>query len=198
MNLKQISNLALGALFLSSVIPLASQVVPAARDRGVPLAVGYGPSVFNVDWGQGRMEGGTAWVDYNPTLGLPGLEGLGFELEVRDVSFNRGSNPKNFREDTALGGYTFTIRHFNNFQPVAKILVGLGSIDYTTSSNSTYAHATRFIAASAIGLQYRLSGGVWIRADYEAQVWSRFANIATVPQGVTLTAMYNFKRGHRN
>lgn len=47
------------ALFFGVAVPLQSQANSVILDSGIPLIFGAGASSFNVDWGHGRMEGGT-------------------------------------------------------------------------------------------------------------------------------------------
>jgi|ERR1035437_7662332 hypothetical protein len=95
--------LALFALFFTAAFPAFSQVAPAATTGGFPLSVGGGVSYWDTDWGQSKMEGATVWVDYYLTHVPYILKGLGVELEARDVTFNKGDKPNNFRQATVGG-----------------------------------------------------------------------------------------------
>ena len=184
--------LVLAVLFFSSCA--FSQVVPSAQRRSLPLELGGGISSFDVDWGHGRMLGGTLWGDWYPEQLPAFLHGLGIEAEARDISFNRGTHPSNFREDTGGGGPIYTWRHYQNFQPYVKYLIEFGSIDFRISSIPTYTHDTRQVYSPGIGFEYHVFKGVWARADYEYQFWPNLFGQTLNPQGFTFGATYRFFR----
>ncbi len=190
----------------AAAVPAFSQVVPAAsQGRTLPLSVGIGPSSYDVDWGHGRMFGGTIWVDYYPGK-LPAiLRGLGVEVEARDISLDRHEDPNqqypnwseqaNTREDTASGGAIYTWRHYRNFHPYAKFLYGHGSIDFITGlthATSSYTHDTRSLMAAGGGFEHRVFRQVWARADYEYQAWQTLIGHTLNPQGFTVGVAYDF------
>jgi opacity protein-like surface antigen len=181
--------------FIGASIPLSSQVVPTATEVGLPLAVGAGFSNYDVDWGHGRMDGGTLWIDYTlkrvPFL----LHGIGIEAEARDISLDRGNHPANFRQDTIGGGAIYRWPHFRSFHPYGKLLVGYGSIDFANIPNEpNYKHDSRTIYAAGGGLEYSLFGHIWVRADYEYQAWPDLLGHTADPQGFTVGSSYDF--GH--
>jgi len=196
MRRKSILKILLLSFSATAAMPAFSQVVPAAEEGRLPISVGGGLSNFNVDWGHNNMDGGTLWLDYNANILV---KGLGFELEVRDISRDRGTNPPNFREDAADVGYIYRWPHYRNFRPYAKYLVGLGSVDYAVPGDPNLSHANRINAMLGGGMNYRVYRHVWIRADYEFQAWARFVDysgntIHLTPKGVTIGAMYDFAR----
>ena len=190
--------LALFALLFAATLPAFSQIAPAAQERHIPIAVGVGVSDFSLDWGEGRrMEGITAWVD----LGIPHtphfLNGLGIELEGRDINWGRPSSTPTMRHDTAVGGPIYSIRRFGRFQPYAKYLIGIGSIDFPRLPGSfpSYRHDTRTVYAPGGGADYRVYKKIWVRADYEYQFWPNlFGAHSLNPNGVTFGALYDFGR----
>jgi len=188
--------LTLAVLFLTVTFPALSQVVPAASDGGgIPLSVGVGLSDYDLDWGHGRrMVGISAWADWNlyhmPRL----LRGLGIEAEGHAIDFARPSSLPNMRQDTALGGVTYTWRHFNKFDPYAKFVGGIGSIDFP-SHNPHYHHDTFSVFAPGGGVEYRIWRHISVRGDYEYQFWTHFFGPNSLtPQGFTVGATYNFRR----
>ncbi len=80
----------------TAAIPIFSQVVPQAQEGLWPFSVDAGVSTFDVDWGHGRMLGGTLWADWHPNRIRSLLDGLGLEIEARDISLNRGDEPSNY------------------------------------------------------------------------------------------------------
>lgn len=171
----------------------SAQVAPAYQSQGIPLTVGLGPSSYDVDWGHGRMYGGTVWVDWYPIQLPKALAGLGVEFEARDISLhNVGFGQKNVRQDTAGGGGIYTWRRFENFRPDFKFLVEDGSVDFTSPS-PTYSHDTRFLLAPGGGFQYRIYHQLWARADYEYQIWEgALLGNKLNPQGFTVGVQYDF------
>jgi hypothetical protein len=215
---------ALAVLFATAAISAATltasaQVVPSAEAGGLPLVAGAGASLFNMDWGHDQfgqpryMEGVTGWVDWNLTR-LPGpalLRGLSVEIELRDISFgvpnslsnaNVGDTGTNLRQDTGLGGVTYTWRHYRRVHPYGKALAGLGSIDFPPlpASPPTYRHDDRTITAFGGGADLGVGHNIWVRADWEYQFWPDLFGSphALTPTGITIGAVYDFKGMHRN
>ena len=189
--------LALFALFFTAAFPAFSQVAPAATTGGFPLSVGGGVSYWDTDWGQSKMEGATVWVDYYLTHVPYILKGLGVELEARDVTFNKGDKPNNFRQATLGGGVIYSWHHFHNLRPYIKLDLAYGGINTRFVNFPNYTHDTRTVTAPGFGLEYRVFGPIWARADYEYQFWPKlFGPHTTNPRGFTFGAMYDFR--HRN
>lgn len=179
------------ALCLAAV-PAHSQVNPSASRTQASLAAGGGISYFSLDYGFSRkMIGINAWIDYT----LPGmphyLHGLGIEAEGRDINYDRPSSLKPMRQDTLLGGPIYSWQHFHRFQPYAKYLMGIGSIDFPPIG--TYSHDTRTVFAPGVGFDYQFTEHIKARADYEYQFWHAiFGPNDLTPQGVTFGVLYTF------
>lgn len=172
-----------------------SQVVPSARGAGRighSFSVGVGPSSYDVDWGHGRMLGGTVWADYYPQKLPQALYGLGLEAEARDISLQRSSTQTNYRTDTAGGGFIYNWHHYPNLHPYAKFLVEYGSIDFPQTAIPNYKHDTRAVYAPGGGLEYRVFGNFLTRVDYEYQVWETLLGGHPDPQGFTVGVAYEF------
>lgn len=186
----------LAVSLLTAVAPIFSQVAPQAHEGRLPFSVGAGVSTFDVDWGHGRMLGGTLWADWHPGMLPSFLNGLGLEIEARDISLDRGDKPSNYREDTAGGGPIYTWRRYRNFRPYGKYLIQFGSIDFRVS-NPAYTHDTRTVSAPGLGFEFRLFKNIWARADYEYQFWPSLLGGTADPQGFTFGASYDFGHPHR-
>jgi opacity protein-like surface antigen len=187
-----ILKLSLAAIFVIAAIPAFSQVAPSAHEGGLPLVVGVGFSNFATDFGPGRrMDGVSVWADWQPSR-LPGaLRGLGIEAEGRDINFGRPSALSKMRQDTAEGGPIYTWRHYRNFHPYAKYLIGFGSIDFPPYG--TYSHDTRTVLIPGGGAEYRAYRNIWVRGDYEYQYWRHiFGPHDLNPNGVTIGVSYDF------
>jgi len=201
MRFKLFVPLMLTASLLLAVVPAYSQVIaPYQQGRNLPLAIGFGPSGFEPDWGHGRMYGGAAWADYFPNFLPPRLDGLGIEVEVRDISLDKHLEPNqgprsgqaNTKEDTAGGGVIYHLHSFRNLRPYAKFIVSDGSVDFISDS-LTYSHDTRGVYAPGGGIEYRVYKQMWARLDYEYQMWEGklLGNILT-PQGFTAGFTYDW------
>jgi opacity protein-like surface antigen len=230
---KKVPFIFLLAPFLVLILPAASQVIPAGQEGKLPLSVGAGASAFHLDWGEDSnghrrpIWGGTLWIDWH-FYGLPRyLNGLGIEVEARDVSkfgpreLSKGygdwnctdgevqpncqPNPSGLREDTAEGGVIYTWRRYAKFHPYGKFLFGFGSMDFPAGdaflrSGAPYTHDTRTIYGPGGGLEYRFNRKVDIRADYEYQFWPDFLGHphALNPNGISVGATYSFKPYHHH
>jgi hypothetical protein len=210
---------ALAVLFAAAALSGLGQVVPSAEAGGYPLVAGAGASLFNMDWGHDQfgqpryMEGVTGWVDWSPARhSWPALlQGLGVEIELRDISFgvpnslsnaNVGDTGTNMRQDTGLGGVIYTFRHYRRVRPYGKALAGLGSIDFPPlpASPPNYRHDDRTITAFGAGADLGVGHNIWVRADWEYQLWPDLFGSphALTPTGITLGAVYDFKGTRRN
>lgn len=150
MRLKLTFKLIFPALLVATVLPIHSQVSPAANQGGVPIVVGAGFSDFSIDWGPGkRMEGISAWADWYPNRLPAVLNGLGIEAEGRDIDFGRPAGISRMRQDTGLGGLIYTWNHYRNFRPYVKYLAGVGSIDFPPGGHT---RMTRFRSIHPAGV----------------------------------------------
>ena len=182
------------AASLAVAVPGFSQVRPSATQRSIPLIVGAGFSSFNVDFGGGRREdGGTVWADWTirqvPNL----LQGLGVELEARDLSFNAPSSLPNMRYDTAGGGLIYHFLRTTKFHPYAKFDAQFGSIDFPGTPG--YQHDTRGLISFGGGADIHAWSSLWVRADYEYQMWqpNLFGQTTSLtPNGFTFGPEWDF------
>jgi opacity protein-like surface antigen len=193
-------------LLLLAPIPLVSQTAPAATGSESPFSVGGGLSVFNPDIDHGDTEGGALWADYKLMKAPWHLQGIGFEVEARDVLFGHSSSqPSNLAEKTIGGGVTYTWQRFRNFRPYGKAIWEFGDADYKTRLGADYSQS-RTVTAFGGGLDYHIAGRFWLRADYEYQFWPDFFKHSTTagaplpsgilnPQGITVGVTYHF--GHK-
>jgi hypothetical protein len=204
MRLKLFPPLSLALFLFLFVHPSFSQTAPDAYEgRTLPITVGAGVSGIKTDWGRDVMYGGTLWIDYFPTRLPHMLSGLGLDVEGRDVNYGRPSSvPSNFRQDTAAGGPIYVWRHFPSLQVYGKGLIGFGSMDFSIYNDPGFTHETRTIYVPGGGILAHAYKHVWVRADYEYQIWPNLFPHGTTsrsltPQGITLGAVYDF-RGYRH
>ncbi len=193
MRLKLPPKLNLAALFIAAVIPIHSQVTPAANQGGMPIVIGAGFSDFSIDWGPGkRMNGISAWVDWYPNRMPAVLHGLGIEVAGHDINYAKPAGFSAIRQDTGEIGPIFAWNHYRDFRPYVKYLAGIGSIDFPPSG--TYSHDTFTVFSPAGGAEYRIWKHIWIRGDYEYQFWHQtFGPHDLNPNGFTIGASYDFR-----
>ena len=172
-----------------------AQVTYSAREGRTPLSVGFGVADFSDDWGNRnpRQVGLTLWIDWHLPHMPRQLQGLGLEVEGRDVNYATPSYLPGHRMDTGLGGPMFEFRRNRRVRPFAKYLVGLGSIDLPNGTN--YQHDTRTVFAPAAGADVRLLGRLSARGEYEYQFWHQlFGPHDLNPQGFTFGVVYDLGR----
>ncbi len=183
----------LAATFIATTIPACSQVKPAGYSSGIPLVVGAGFSNYNIDWGGDRRElGGTIWADWTIRQVPRVLQGVGVELEARDLSLDPPAVVSFFRYDTAGGGVIYHVLRPRNIHPYAKFGAGFGSFDFAQPPG--YTHDTRSYLAMGGGADFHAWHNVWIRADYEYQVWRHLFGSpnALTPNGFTFGPEFDF------
>ena len=183
------------ALFsIAIAIPAHAQVTYSAEEGKRPFTVGVGVSDFSDDWGylNPRQAGITVWVDWRLPHMLPILDGLGLELEGRDINFATPSYLPGHRMDTGLGGPIYQFRRKSRIRPYGKYLMGIGSIDFPNPP-STYSHDTRAVFEPGVGADVRFWNSFSARAEYDYQFWHAiFGQNDLNPQGVTFGVVYDF------
>lgn len=188
MNIK----LFLSALIFSAAVSIYGQVAPAATEKGLPLKFGLGYSTYYTDW-NGYLSGPTFWADWRFRRVPNRLQGIGVEIEGRDLNYQRTGIVSNLRMDAAGGGPIYTWQHFRRTQPYGKFLVEFGSIDFTIPGIPNYKHDTRVVRAPGAGLNYGVFQNLWVRADFEYQVWPQLGHgNSLTPYGFTFGVAYDF------
>jgi hypothetical protein len=178
------------------------------------LAIGAGFSGFNPDDGHGHILGGTLWIDYTFPRMPHYLNGIGLEAEGRDLNYGRSATlVPALRQDIAAGGVIYSWPRYRNFRPYGKFLMGYGNADEedTKITPPGFWTDSRTITCMGGGLELRAYRAIWLRADYEYQIWPDFYKhpaygIPPVaapagllnPQGFTVGAMYHFNHPHHH
>jgi hypothetical protein len=202
MRFKLVAFPVLAVSILSVTVSAFSQVVPDyVRKNGWPFTVGAGPVNYAVDMGHGRMYGFAGWFDIYPGKLPSFLHGhLGAEGELRDISLGASSSQPNVRYDTASMGLIYVWNRLHKVRPYVKCMIGDGSVDFIRLS-PTYAHDTRTFTAPAGGFEFRIKQDLWIRANYDYEIWQSLAGLKVYsgngvlkPQGFTLGVSYDFTR----
>jgi opacity protein-like surface antigen len=137
-----------------------AQVVPAGKGGNEQLFVGVTGSDFDPDYGWQRLYGFGAYGDYNlsPRLGVEG-----------EARFHRFHQLSNIHEDNYVIGPKYNYHH-KRYTFFAKGLVGLGYFNFPANA----AHGTYFAVALGGGVDYRLSRRIYVRGEYEYQMWPGF------------------------
>jgi len=195
MLIKNFPKLVVAFSFAFALVPARAQVAPQADQYIIPVVAGLGGADFAIDWGAGtRMEGITAWVDVFPPVFPRKLDGIGFEVEGRDLNFNRPSAISKMRQDTGLIGPIYALPRYKVFRPYVKFLAGIGSIDFPTIAHTNYSHDTFLVTAPAGGAEVRVWGHLWLHADYQYQTWYHtFGSHNLNPNGVSFGTSYDFR-----
>jgi opacity protein-like surface antigen len=147
------------ALLLLPTIGRA-QVVAAGKGGNQQLFVGGTFSDFDPDYGWQRLYGIGAFADYNLT------PKLGAEAEVR---FHRFNQLNSIHEDNYLIGPKYNFHH-KRFTFYGKALFGVGYFNFPANA----AHGSYFDMAFGGGVDYRLTRRIYVRGEYEYQVWPGF------------------------
>jgi len=203
MQLKPCLGIIFSAIFICAPSFFHAQSAAAASERKFPLSAGAGFSGYNPDFDHGHLLGGTLWLDYTVPYVPWFLHGIGVDLEARDLNYGRSaSQPFNLRQDTAEGGVIYSVSRYRNFRPYGKFLMGFGNTDYGSNITQKRYNDSRTISAMGGGFEYHFIHKVWLRADYEYQIWPDFfKHLGTTlpagllnPQGFTIGAMYHFSK----
>lgn len=151
--------LVLAALLLLPTFSRA-QVVAAGRGGNSQLYVGGTFSNFDPDYGYQRLYGVGAFADYNLS------PRLGAEAEVR---FHRFHQLNHIHEETYLIGPRLSYRH-KRYNFFGKALFGIGEFNFPYNA----AHGGYFAMGLGGGLDYRVIGRLYVRGEYEYQIWPTF------------------------
>jgi len=159
----------LAACLLLSSTRLSAQVAPAAYGSAMNLWAGAEYSNFLPDFGPpNRLTGIGAYADLNLT------SRWGVEGEARFLRFNGFYGEA---QDNYLIGPKIKVIQLRKLQPYAKALVGIGQNDFPFSIGT----GRYFAVAPGAGVDYRLSGRIALRAEYEYQIWPFAPGIAGEP-----------------
>ncbi|WP_109487870.1 outer membrane beta-barrel protein [Occallatibacter savannae] len=185
-------------ILLGCAAHLGAQVTYSAREGRTPLSVGFGVADFSDDWGvqNPRQIGLTLWIDWRLPHMPRQLQGLGLDIEGRDVNYATPSYIAGHRMTTGLGGPMYQWRRDRLIRPYAKYLIGFGNIDFPGPPGSCcYQQDTRVIFAPAAGADVRLVGRLSARGEYEYQFWHQiFGPHDLNPNGFTFGVVYDLGR----
>lgn len=186
----------LASLFIFAAIPACSQVAPSASQGDLPLVVGAGFSDYNIDWGGGlREDGGTVYADWTIRQMPRILEGVGVEAEARDITIDAPASLSFFQYQTVGGGVIYHYLRPRNIHPYAKAFDDFGKIKFEPGyAPGNYHSDMRSYFAMGGGADFHAWRHVWVRADYEYQIWNHLFGSphALTPNGFTIGPEYDF------
>jgi opacity protein-like surface antigen len=207
-----LSRFLLTALFVSAASAAFSQTVYDAEEGKLPLSFGGGVSNFDPYFaqaplpndilvsgtGQGRMWGATGWADAGIRFGPTWLHPINIELQYRSIFAGGAPDHQNVVESNYGGGLTYTWYHFRNFHPYGKYIVSEGTVSFSPTpdpGHPDYSHDSRLTNSLGGGIEYRLTRHIWVRGDYEYQLWGKLLGAPEFsPQGFTIGAMYHLNK----
>ena len=171
---------------LVGVLSLAAnanaQALPTATGAGF-LQAGGGYTFANPDYGQFKIQGGTAYVDYDfrPHWGV--------EAEAHIIAL---ITPTDLAENSFLIGPRYVYPH-GRFSLYAKGMLGIGNIDIQEAQDNPQGGAGNYFAyAAGAGVDYRLTRHIILRPiDFEYQHWSYLTGLT--PTVFTVGAAYRFR-----
>lgn len=158
---------------------LYSQARPTA-DRVGDLKIGGGISTADSDYGD-RYNGGSAYVDFDflPRIGVEG-------------QFHFVKDADDLYEKTYEVGPRYH-RTYRKFSPYAKAMYGRGVFNYPAFIDGFHPNLAYNLAALGGGLDYKVKPYLYVRADWEYQIWFGFQNSSLSPSILTLGAAYHFR-----
>lgn len=172
--------LILSAVYTASTLVLHAQALPTAT-RPSSLQVGIGWSNANTDYLPNRVNGTTAYVDWDF------YRHIGVEGEFRYLK----DGGTNIYEKTYEIGPRYSRTYHGRYSPYVKALYGRGVFNYTYR-NQTIANLAYNMLALGGGLDYALLRHVNLRGEYEYQRWFGFPDNGLTPSMVTIGAAYHF------
>ena len=165
---------------LGSASMLHSQAAPAAERTG-DLKIGGGFSTANSDYGD-RYNGGAAYFDFDGFLPHIGVEG----------QFHFVKDPDDLYEKTYEIGPRY-YRTYRKFVPYAKAMYGRGVFNYPAFSDGFHPNLAYNMAAVGGGVDYKVLPYLYVRADWEYQVWFGSQGSSLTPSILTVGAAYHFR-----
>jgi hypothetical protein len=156
-----------------------AQAMPAGSRVG-DLKIGGGFSTANSDYAD-RYNGGAAYVDFDfmPHVGVEG-----------EFHFVKDSSDL-YEKTYEVGGRYF--RTYKKFVPYGKVMYGRGVFNFPPLGDGFRANLAYNLAAAGVGTDYKVKPWLYVRADWEYQIWFGFQNSSLSPSILTVGAAYRFR-----
>jgi opacity protein-like surface antigen len=107
------------------------------------------------------------------------------------------------KENTGAGGVIYKWHHYEKFRPYGKFLMGFGGIDALTDTSPGCTrdchHDSDTFDDLGGGAEYRIRHDLWVRGDYEYELWTKFGNPnnkTLYPKGFTVGVTYEMRDFH--
>jgi len=187
-----VKGIGFAALLLIST-PLLAQSQRSALYGDASLWAGAEASTFNPDYG--CRHSNLVFECSHDLVGVAGLfdfnvtSKFGAEGEARWLNWNGQGNEK---ESTYMLGPRYRIYRFSRFSVWAKVLAGGGWITTPYYPQAGSVKGSFFAFAPGGTLDYRLTGRIKLRAEYEYQYWPSFPPNGLGPDGVSVGFTYRF------
>lgn len=162
---------------------MLAQATPTASRAG-DLQIGGGFSNANTDYLPTRVNGGTAYIDFDF------YKHFGVEGEFRFLK----DGPSNIYEKTYEVGGRYSRVYRDRYVPYVKLMYGRGVFNFATNGETTANLAYNMFAGGA-GLDYRVLPYLNVRAEFEYQKWMSFPPNGLTPSVITIGAAYHFGAG---
>ena len=164
------SLLVLMMLFLPAAFAVQAQVIPAYHGKVNSLWVGAEFANYSASFpykSSVRVNGIGLFANYDMN------KHLGVEATVRML---KSKTIYSESENNYLVGARYRIGIYGNFQPYARVLLGLSSIQFPLVSGRYFAFAP------GAGVRYRLTRKVSLVGEYEYQYWMNSPGFKNEPQ----------------
>jgi hypothetical protein len=162
-------------------------VAPMMRAQAVPtgerignLKVGGGFSSARSDYAD-RYNGGAAYINFDF------LPHLGVEGEFHYVKDSSDLYEKTYE----VGGRYF--RTYRKFVPYGKVMYGRGVFNFPPLPDGFRPNLAYNLVAGGVGVDYKVKPYLYVRADWEYQMWMGFQNSSLSPSIITIGAAYRFR-----
>jgi hypothetical protein len=155
----------------------SAQVVYSGDEGGVKLSAGGAITGEQVQYGEEKLLGATAFVDADTR------RHIGIEAEAHWILFHQ-TNQEHATMWLAGPRYHFTR---GRFQYYGKGLVGLGQFNYPYN----YATGSYLVVGGGGGVDYRWRRRISFRGDVEYQYWPQFTYGAMNTLGVNVGVAYH-------
>lgn len=177
------STIGLLVCVLSSPSLAHAQAKPTATARGL-LQAGFGYSIAAPDYGQDWIQGGSGFIDFDPTLHF------GVEADIHYIAL---ITPTDLAENTFEAGPRY-VYHRGRFAPYAKFLLGRGDLVIQESQDNPGRYSGNYFMYSVgAGLDIEVNRHLIVRAgDFEYQRWPGLGN-GLSPAVFTAGVAYRFR-----
>jgi opacity protein-like surface antigen len=165
---------------LLGVAPMMRAQAFPTGERVGDLKVGGGFSSARSDYAD-RYNGGAAYINFDF------LPHLGVEGEFHYVKDSSDLYEKTYE----VGGRYF--RTYRKFVPYGKVMYGRGVFNFPALPDGFRPNLAYNLVAAGVGVDYKVKPYLYVRADWEYQMWMGFQDSSLSPSIITIGAAYRFR-----